>query len=230
MTKLVLISDTHGKHDKIELPAGDILIHSGDITRYGGSDELRDFANWVEYNTSFKHCIIIGGNHDGAFERDPAKALRKLTGKTDKITYLQDSGCEIKGIKFWGSPFTRSLFKMGWWAFGAPDEVCLKFHWDKIPQGIDYLITHSPPRNYLDQVVDGHNVGSISLTAAIFDYIRPKYVQFGHIHESYGRTVGTYTVQQKPEGGNIEYPIQFINASIMNVDYEPVNLPQVVEI
>lgn len=34
--KFVAISDTHGKHDQLTLPPGDLLIHSGDISMKGG--------------------------------------------------------------------------------------------------------------------------------------------------------------------------------------------------
>jgi len=33
--KIIFISDTHGLHEELDLPNGDILIHGGDISRSG---------------------------------------------------------------------------------------------------------------------------------------------------------------------------------------------------
>ena len=35
--KITFISDTHTKHKQLDLPGGDILIHSGDIMNSGYS-------------------------------------------------------------------------------------------------------------------------------------------------------------------------------------------------
>jgi hypothetical protein len=45
--QLVAISDTHGQHDAIAVPAGDVLIHVGDLTRHGELDELPAIAAWL---------------------------------------------------------------------------------------------------------------------------------------------------------------------------------------
>ncbi|CAF2798024.1 unnamed protein product [Rotaria sp. Silwood2] len=48
---------------------GDILIHAGDITNYGrGSKPFDDFAQWLS-ELSFKHKLIIAGNHDSILNR-----------------------------------------------------------------------------------------------------------------------------------------------------------------
>ena len=43
--RLTFISDTHNKHEKLNgfLPGGDILIHSGDLTGRGYTNELEGF-------------------------------------------------------------------------------------------------------------------------------------------------------------------------------------------
>ena len=33
--KFVAISDTHGKHQKLVLPKGDVIIHAGDVSSKG---------------------------------------------------------------------------------------------------------------------------------------------------------------------------------------------------
>jgi hypothetical protein len=41
-TRIVCISDTHGKHREICLPPGDVLIHGGDFTKSGEPGNIRD--------------------------------------------------------------------------------------------------------------------------------------------------------------------------------------------
>lgn len=54
--RFVCISDTHGKHRKINLPDGDILLHAGDITNVGETNQLEDFAEWLS-NLPFKQKL-----------------------------------------------------------------------------------------------------------------------------------------------------------------------------
>lgn len=42
--KLVVISDTHGQHDKLTIPECDVLIHCGDFTPDGKYNHVRDFT------------------------------------------------------------------------------------------------------------------------------------------------------------------------------------------
>lgn len=46
--KLVCISDTHNFHQDIEIPDGDVLIHSGDATISGTVQEVAAFAAWFD--------------------------------------------------------------------------------------------------------------------------------------------------------------------------------------
>jgi Icc-related predicted phosphoesterase len=101
------------------------------------------------------------------------------------------------------------------WAFNA-DEDDLYETWSKIPDGIDILVTHGPPKGVLDITQDGDSVGCPILAAEIMYRIKPKYHIFGHIHEGYG--------QQKIEG------ITYINASTCNRKYQPVNPPIILDI
>src|ERR1051326_8044265 len=95
--RLVIISDTHGYHRKLTLPAGDLLIHAGDFTRHGSDEDVAEFNDWLG-TLPFPHKIIIAGNHDFPFEIQDGKKL--LTN----AIYLQDSSVTIDGIKFYGSP------------------------------------------------------------------------------------------------------------------------------
>ena len=70
--KIVMISDTHEKHNDIKLPAGDLLIHSGDLTRRGNNSSIINFLDWFS-SQDFKYKVFIAGNHDWDFEHNPDK-------------------------------------------------------------------------------------------------------------------------------------------------------------
>ena len=108
--RLVCIGDTHGHHRKLKIPAGDILIHSGDFMVDGSSvEEIDDFNSWLG-SLSFRHKLVIAGNHDRLFDDKPKLARTHLTN----AIYLQDSGVTLEGLKFWGSPVNSVG---GDWAF-----------------------------------------------------------------------------------------------------------------
>ena len=45
--KILLLSDTHGKHHELQkLPQADMIIHAGDITWGGKVEEVTDFVEW----------------------------------------------------------------------------------------------------------------------------------------------------------------------------------------
>jgi hypothetical protein len=60
------------------------------------------------------------------------------------VHYLQDDGCIIEGVKFWGSPWTHCRY-----AF-CGDEAERAKHFALIPTDTDIVITHNPPFNILD--------------------------------------------------------------------------------
>lgn len=105
--KIVLISDTHVQHRGLELPEGDCIVHAGDLTGRGQLNQVYDFLNW--YNKlPFEFKIFIAGNHDMSFDFDKSTVKNILADYNDLI-YLENSGTEINGIKFWGSLILRLL-------------------------------------------------------------------------------------------------------------------------
>jgi Icc-related predicted phosphoesterase len=205
--KIVLISDTHNQHNKMNIPDGDILIHAGDFTSQGKIYEITAFNKWLE-SLTHKHKIIIAGNHDLLFENQPSLAESLITN----AIYLNDSGITLENLKFWGSPVSPRFYD---WAFNKDRGEAIKRHWDLIPDGIDILITHCPPYGILDKNNEGEHVGCEELSKAI-PRIKPKIVVFGHIHEGYG------IINQND--------ISFINACSLNERYRLVNEPVVIEI
>jgi predicted phosphodiesterase len=61
--RIVAISDTHGKHNELDVPDGDILIHCGDFTMKGLMSETNDFIDWFE-KQPHPNKILICGNHE----------------------------------------------------------------------------------------------------------------------------------------------------------------------
>jgi hypothetical protein len=62
-TRLVIMSDTHGKHRQVMLPRGDCLIHAGDLTRAGETEVIQDLSAYFQ-EAAFSQVICIAGNHD----------------------------------------------------------------------------------------------------------------------------------------------------------------------
>ena len=181
MTRIVSISDTHGSHFGIKIPDGDVLVHCGDFCSDGNMRDAMNFLRW--FNTHpHKHKIFIAGNHDWICEKDPSLFRGLLTEFPDLI-YLQDNGCEVDGLKFWGSPVQPFFYN---WAFNRHRGEEIKHHWDIIPDDTDVLITHGPPYGICDKALrpefeTTEHTGCKDLLDATLR-IAPKLHIFGHIH------------------------------------------------
>lgn len=205
--KIILISDTHGKHEAIELPKGDMIIHAGDITSSGQKKQVMSFLNWFK-SLDYQYKIFICGNHDFLFEKSKAYAKSKVP---QGVIYLQDNSIEIEGIKIYGSPYTPKFFD---WAFMGQGRCEMKRIWKYIPNNTDILITHGPPYSILDSNDDGESCGCEDLLERIMT-VKPKVHVFGHIHESYGIWSSNGTIH--------------INASLLNENYVMTNKPIVLD-
>ena len=75
--KFVTIADTHGKHNSLKIPSGDVLIHAGDISMKGDEDEVVEFLDWFD-KQDFEHKVLIAGNHDFYFERESDEHIQLL--------------------------------------------------------------------------------------------------------------------------------------------------------
>lgn len=189
--KIVLLSDTHGWHDQLTVPPGDLLIHAGDFGRRGTLEELRTFNDFLG-RLPHPQKIFVAGNRDYSFERQPEESRKILT----QAVYLQDEEISVDGLRIYGSPWQPPFMNT---AFNLPRGAPLREKWALIPEGIDVLVTHTPPFGIGDRTAGGKSVGDRDLLDAVRK-IKPRLHVFGHVHEGYGR----YT----------EDKILFINASV----------------
>lgn len=217
MTRLVVMSDTHGSHLGVQVPDGDILIHCGDFCSHGQYIDALKFVNWFGTHPH-KHKIFIAGNHDLYFEQgNPSDIDSFLRTMPNGVHYLQDSGIELEGLKFWGSPVQPTFFN---WAFNRDRGESIKKHWDMIPKGTDVLITHGPPHKMCDVAPQAKgfykHVGCVDLFEATLR-VQPKLHIFGHIHFSGGSSfVLPKTI--------------YANASLLDESYMPANKPLVIDV
>ncbi|MBL4739461.1 MAG: metallophosphatase domain-containing protein [Sneathiella sp.] len=205
--KIVMISDTHGMHDLLNMPSGDVLIHAGDFSPRGTLQDVSDFNEWLG-EQDYQHKIVIAGNHEVCLEQHPEEAEKLIT----HAIYLKDSSVVIDGLKFYGSPWQPWFFN---WAFNLQRGDEIKEKWDLIDDDTDVLITHGPPHGYLDKTLEGEHVGCEELIKAVHR-IKPKLHICGHIHGGYG-------VDQMG-------PTLLVNASTCNEHYDPINEPIVIDV
>jgi Icc-related predicted phosphoesterase len=178
--KIALLSDTHMIHRRVAVPEVDALIHAGDFTRRGSREETVAFLGWLAVQPA-PTKVLVAGNHDWFAERRPDE-IRALAAEHG-VTYLMDEETRLGDLRLWGSPVTPRFRNM---AFNRDRGRVIRGHWDRIPDGLDLLVTHGPPRGAGDRMFLGARVGCDDLTAAVRAR-RPRYHVFGHIHEGRGR-------------------------------------------
>lgn len=219
--KLVFISDTHTFQDKISVPDGDFIIHSGDYSFTGTIAEVNKFLTWFS-ELPHPYKIFVNGNHEVDFWKNPT-LFESLIPKN--VIYLYDREIIIEGLKFYGSPHTKEF---GRWAYPYSSAVAAAEIWRWIPDDTDILVTHQPPYGIRDGVP--YKIGREGLYVPSLDLegdpqgcevlrerlrtVKPMIHAFGHIHEGSGYSEINGTV--------------FINASICDGKYKPVNPATVV--
>jgi Icc-related predicted phosphoesterase len=199
--RIVCLSDTHNRHEEIAVPDGDVLIHAGDLTNTGSAEEIVAALSWLA-KLPHRYKIVIAGNHDWLFDSSPTLAASLIPSG---VCYLQDSGCSIEGIHFWGSPVQPWFLD---WAFNRRSEDIAR-HWAMIPAMTDVLVTHGPPKGKRD--FNGIEHSGCEMLLRRLSEVRPKLHVYGHIHGGYGVDVLGPTLS--------------VNAAICDDSYRPVNLP-----
>lgn len=224
--RFVCISDTHNSNGLMRhaIPGGDVLLHAGDFTMVGSAKEVDAFNAFLG-TLSHRNKFVIAGNHELSFDPNTTwlAASREQAALDDAVsamkqrlvncTYLEDTEATVFGLKVYGSPWQP------WhnsWAFNLQRGRALLDRWDRIPADTDVLLTHTPPVGHGDLCVLDQHVGCVELLSVVQHRVRPRFHVFGHIHEGYGTTTDGQTV--------------FVNASICDVRYRPVNAPIIFDV
>lgn len=184
---VVCVSDSH--NNRPDLPVGDILIHAGDLTQSGSFEELQAALAWLQCQ-AHPTKIVIAGNHDLLLDSsldvlDTGGDAAARRGRLDwgDIIYLENSDTFItcpngRRLRVYGSP---NSVRHGNWAFQYPRSESQKTWMGALPDNIDILITHGPPRAHRDTL----RLGSVALLREVWR-VRPRLHVFGHVHEGYG--------------------------------------------
>ncbi|KAI4265797.1 MAG: hypothetical protein L6R38_009172 [Xanthoria sp. 2 TBL-2021] len=205
-TRFVCISDTHNASPdgSFKLPAGDVLIHAGDLTNQGKYTELRKTFDWIS-KADFEVKIAVAGNHDITLDQafyhqygahhhgqhlQDDEACRNLLEEYPSITLLTHDVAEVNllkpdgprtSFKVFGSPYSPAS---GTWAYGyQPDEAFDL--WSRIPLDADVVVTHTPPKYHCDESKDRGPTGCEALRQALWR-VRPSLAVCGHVHEGRG--------------------------------------------
>lgn len=209
--KVCFIADMHGKLD-FKVDPCDLLVIAGDICPTWGPAESIwlqehwlgvEFREWLG-DQPVGECVAIAGNHDWVWD----KAACLVPSLNANFHYLCDESIEIMGLKIYGTPQQKWFNN---WAFNRIDAQ-LKKYYANIPEGLDILITHTPPYKILDKVdfpdFKGHEGCKVLKERLMEMKVLPKINVFGHFHGENGIKEVDYMPGTK-----------FINCSLVNEEY-----------
>lgn len=191
--RVVFIGCTNGKDDLLAVPAGDILICTGDFSTATGSRFDLDRFNALLGRLPHKHKFVVFGDRDGWCDANETEAISRMYN----ARVLVDETVEVEGLKIYGTPwFPTSLggaltFRH---AFCDSDDFVAQ-HWKDIPTGLDILVTHCP--------------ASYEPLAEIVARVRPKVHVFSHGdgRQHYARIKSVNVTQFDGAGKSIGKPV-----------------------
>ena len=147
------------------------------MTNTGRATEISSFVEWFAAHPH-PHKVMIAGNHDisldesyyasswqrfhakrcnniihqetsDGFVPPPTSARSLFYCNTFGIIALENSAACIRGLQFWGSPFSPEFCNWSHSVERGPPAADL---WKQIPSGTRVLLTHGPPVGYGDAV------------------------------------------------------------------------------
>lgn len=217
--KIACIADNHGFLN-VKVPECDLMIIAGDICPVSDHSVMfqklwieDNFINWAR-KQPVKNVVWVAGNHDFICQTDKRYDYHHILDDRDNsvtIHYVNCATVKIDDLNIWGSPWSNEF---GPWAF-MTNELQLERIYEDIPENIDVIISHGPPKGLCDFTEDEIHAGSSALRRTL-SRVKPRLCVTGHIHEGYGVARFGDT--------------KIINASIMTAEYQPTNKPIMVEI
>lgn len=230
--RILHLSDTHSLHEAVrDLPAADLLVHTGDFTISGTDKEYEGFNHWLgrwKMMSRFKHCVVIAGNHEfhepssRVYEGQlsPAQVLDPsyVSSRLSNATFLAHEQVIFEGMRIFGStwePYSSgadpdlpgdSQTEQHLWAAHCASSpahaTSHKFH--LIPEGVHLLLTHGPARGVLDWEFPHQAYGSSVALRERIVACNVKVHVFGHVHEQRGAFV-------KDVGGGYSGGVEYVH-------------------
>lgn len=241
--KGAVISDTHKFHRQVKIPKVDLLLVAGDISNKGERDIIEDFERWcgeLKADGTVKEIVVICGNHELYLDQDHYmfnQNTKDILINSTNLHYLEGDSIELFGYKIQGFPDTPEF---GNWAWNRKRGAELQNIWKSIEDDVDILITHGPIYDVADFIPEDWNwqpgmlidmsnvrrVGCQDLAERVDQLENLKLFACGHIHCArgiYDRKENKFDqLSIDLTSDKIKKPI-FVNASICNERYQPVN-------
>jgi Icc-related predicted phosphoesterase len=193
--RLLLFSDVHGDRSACRqivdrAPDVDVVIGAGDFCNMRrGLQPIIDLLSDIETPT-----VLVPGNAESDDE------LRDACADWPAAHVLHGDSVGIDGVPFFGIGGGIPITPFGAWSWDFSEDEAEGLLAD-CPTGA-VLVSHSPPKNAVDQDSQGQHLGSTAVRRAI-EKKRPPLVVCGHIHGSWGQSAEmgpTTVVNAGPDG------------------------------
>lgn len=174
--KILAFSDLHlarARADDIVAASrsADLVIGAGDFCNMReGLDEA--MAMLVGIEAPF---VMVPGNNE---------SLEQLQASAPEGAHvLHGNSVEIGGLTIFGLGGGIPITPFGAWSWDLDEDEAQSLLQKAF--GADIIVSHSPPKGVADRTSDGTSVGSLAVRVAA-EWIQPKLLLCGHIHESWG--------------------------------------------
>ena len=173
--RLYVASDLHGSaraaamvREDLALHRPDVFVAAGDLTNFGPVAYAEELLADLHVPT-----LVVPGNCD---PRNLVQVLERLGvgihGKKARVAGRTFVGIGGANPTPFGTPFELD-----------EEEIARMLH-NVMEPGV-VLVSHAPPRGFVDTVPTGEHVGSTSVRAIVEEFA-PPLVLCGHIHEARG--------------------------------------------
>ncbi|KAF2692033.1 hypothetical protein K458DRAFT_473629 [Lentithecium fluviatile CBS 122367] len=203
--KFLVHSDTRDAELAATLPQCDVLLHCGDLTEDGSPASLEKVGKAIGKAKAELKLVLAGGSGKDHLEARALISLNEDSEASKNGIIFLDEGTHTFTLKsgstfnIYASPYTP---KYGSSAFQYPVGQNVGTEKSVIPNGVDVVMTHGPPKYILDTITNGRIAGCEHLRRAIA-CVQPRLHCFGHVHRGYGAQRieydGTRTLEGDPD-------------------------------
>lgn len=182
--RILACSDLHGDLNATqrivaETGAADVLIVAGDLGNEGQGAEP------VLAALKAAHCpvIVVAGNHDRLTD------LREISRDWRDVHVLHGQSFRLRDVTFFGLGGEIPRANAALWNFSLSEAAAAR-ELALCPANA-VLITHTPPKGFVDRQPNGAHDGSVSVLETLKQK-QPRLLFCGHVHASFGaeETVG----------------------------------------